>query len=351
MLKCRKAIVLILLIPVLSSAEVGQGTGLQLSVAGDIVGTFGSTAQNRLDPREAEILLYAPIDHVFDGLVSLAAHNEQGQVFFELHELTFGSSKLIPRSRFRIGQYFLGIGRLNQFHRHDWPFISAPKVHSDFLNEEGIQDTGIEYAYLLPTSFYLDLTVGITNGWVFGHSHTQGTKPNVPTHYARLATYVDLFSDGGMQTGLNYLGRKDSAGENTTLLGLDLTAKWRQDKILRFLLQSEFWYRVKSPKNAETERTLGFYIYPQYGFSSTFSAGLRIDGYNVLSLKDAGGNKISNFDYGLVPTLAYRASEFSTVKASYGFLGALKEGKDTNPQRVFEIQAVFILGAHPSHDF
>lgn len=327
------------------------GTGLQISAAGDIVGNFGGTSDNRLTPREAEVVLYAPVDHLFDGTASLAAHEESGKYFFEIHELHIGSSKLIPRSRFRLGQFFLGIGRLNQFHRHDWPFVSAPKVQSSFLGEEGVQDTGVEYSYLFPTPFYLDLTLAITNGWVFGHAHTLGEKPYVPTHYVRLVTYNGLFYDGGMQTGLNYVGRKDSQGANTILLGLDLTAKWREAQILKFLLQSEVWYRILSTSGQPSEHTLGFYVYPQYGFTPSWSLGLRVDGYSVLNLRDASQNRIPNYDYGLVPTLTYKASEFSTIRASYGFKGHLSDLKESNSERFFEIQGVFILGSHPAHDF
>lgn len=328
---------------------IGRGTGLELSVAGDIVGTFGGASNNRLEPREAEIQLYAPIDHLFDGIASLAAHNEKGQYFFEIHQLTIGSSKLISRTRFHLGQYFLGIGRLNRFHRHDWPFISAPKVQTSFFHKEGIRDSGIEFGYLFPTDLYLDLTVGVTNGWVYGHAHDEGTKPHVPTHYAKLATYADLFSDGGMQMALNYLGRKDNNGERVTLVGFDLTAKWRRDKLLRFLLQSEIWYRIQSPRSTPSERAVGLYVYPQIGLTETFYAGLRVDGFSVLSKRDASENWIGNYDYALVPTLSYKASEFSTVRMAYNFLDSFGQGQPS--QHIFEVQAVFILGAHPSHDF
>lgn len=332
-------------------AEIGNGTGLQISAAGDILGSFGKGSKDKLIPREGEVLVFAPIDQLFDGVINLAAHDEAGKVFFEVHEMTIGSTKLIPRSRFRIGQLFLGIGRLNQFHRHDWPFTSAPKVQSDFLHEEGVNDTGIEYGYLFPTPFYLDLTVGVANGWIFGHAHSEGFKPKGPTHYARLATFNTLFWDGGMQTGLNYLGRTDSAGTKVTLLGVDHTAKWKENTILTFLLQSEVWYRIKTPSGGASEKTLGFYVYPQYGISPSWSVGMRIDGYSVLSLEDASKSHIGNYDYGFVPTVTYKASEFSTIRASMNFKGHLSQGVESSPERVFEIQSVFILGSHPAHDF
>ena len=352
----KKAILIIaaLLLECRAPAEIADGTGLQVSAAVDLVGTFGgqtgNTVANRLEAREAELSLFSPIDHLFDGLVSLAAHQENGIAFFEIHEAAISSSRLIPRSRFRLGQFFLGIGRLNQVHRHDWPFVSAPKVHTEFLNNEGVIDTGFEYSYLAPVPFYLDLTFGITNGWVFGHAHNIGRKPLFPTHYARAATYLPLLG-GGVQLGLNYVGRRASNGVSTTLLGLDTVAKWREGQQLTYLFQSEIWYRARTVAGADAEKTLGMYFYPQCALSPQLSLGVRLDFYSVLNLKDAVGENVTNIDYGLVPTLTYKASEFSTIRVSYDYLGSYRSGRQVGAQKIFEIQATFILGTHPAHDF
>ncbi len=107
------------------------GTGLQILGAGDIVGDFfssnGAQNPNQIDIREVELGVFAPADYLFDGALIFAAHNENGSKIAEIHEAYIGSSRLIPNSRFRVGYYFLNIGRLNSFHRHDWPFTSAPK--------------------------------------------------------------------------------------------------------------------------------------------------------------------------------------------------------------------------------
>jgi hypothetical protein len=339
-----------------------DGTGLQISGTGDIIGMFGTSNStpntNRFDAREAELTVFAPIDHLFDGQISLAAHQENGAAFFEIHELFVGSTKLIPRSRFRVGQYFLGFGRLNQFHRHDWPFISAPKVNSVFFGGsesiffEAARDTGVEYSWLMPLPFYLDLTVGITNGWVLGHSHVIGTKPNMPTHYIRAATFVDPFlGEGKMQLGFNYVGRRDSGANNRAFFGIDATAKWREQDYTKFLLQSEIWLMLHRPNGGTNENILGYYLFPQYSFNSNWSVGIRFDGYWNLTRTDAFGNSARSFSYGVVPTVSYKASEFSTFRVAYNWKGTLEDGTERLPERLLEFQAVFILGAHPAHEF
>jgi hypothetical protein len=232
-----------------TSVWADQGDGLKISVAADIVGRQSLSSpppvNDRWDLREGEVMLYAPIDHLFDGVLSLAAHRETDEFTFEPHEAYIGSTKLIPRSRFRIGQFFLGIGRLNQFHRHDWPFITAPKVQQEFFagtgtNAEGITDTGVEYSYLTPLPFFFEITAGVTNGWVFGHAHTVGVKALLPTIYFRGTTFVP-WTSGGAQIGLNVMTNRDSTGEQKNLAGLDFTAKWKEAGVTQFLLQSEIW--------------------------------------------------------------------------------------------------------------
>ncbi len=350
--------IFIAIIGLLLAASAGwaaDNTGLQSSVSADIVGQSAlhgpQTTQNRLDVREAEVVFYAPADHLFDGNVSLAAHAEGGIPNVELHEGYVGSHKLIPRSRFRVGQFFLGIGRLNQFHRHDWPFTTAPKVHKEFFGDEAILDTGAEYSYLTPLPFFLELTVGLTNGWTFGHDHTRGTAPKTPTNYARATTYLDLPWEGGAQIGLNYLGRQGREGIQRTMFGLDATAKWRDGAILKFLFQSEVWYRTLTPTGATGQEALGFYLYPQAHLGSDFFAGVRFDYYSALNLQDAFGGDVKSVELNFVPTLTYRPSEFALVRLSYNHRPEFQGTAPVQTAGYVELQSVFFLGAHPAHDF
>lgn len=332
-----------------------DGSGLQLSTSVDVVGQANTNstgpATDRLDVREAEFMFYAPIDHIFDGTFSAAAHRESGESMLEIHEAFIGSTKLIPNSHFKLGQFFLGVGRLNQVHRHEWPFISAPKVHEKFFGEEAASDGGLEYGYLFPTSYYLNLTLGLTNGWTYGHAHNQGERPKTSTHYARLSTYFDTFADGGAQLGLNYLGRKSHDDIQMTLIGLDLTAKWKDNKVLKHLLQTELWHRTLKPENARSEETLGFYVYPQYGFDSEFLFGVRGDMYTVLSLEDITGSKVQNLDFAFVPTFTYKPSEFSTLRLAYNYISSQQGSQPAQVSGMVEVQATFILGSHPAHAF
>lgn len=331
-----------------------DGTGLKVSASVDIVGKVGDAglgSKDRLEVREAELMVYSPVDHLFHGMLNMAAHVGADGAFFEIHEAYIGSTKLIPRSRFVLGHFPLSIGRLNWTHRHEWPFVSAPKVQANFFDPEAVFDTGIEFATLLPTPFYWDLLVGVTNGWTFGHSHTLGERPDIPNHYIRSVHYFDLPHKGGMQLGLNYLGRRNDAGTHFHFPGLDATVKWRRGKRLLFLLQSEIWARMLNPKGGSLETTLGGYIFPQYGFTSQWYFGVRGDFFTVLDLKQATGGRVSNGTYAAVPTLTWKPSEFAALRMAYTFEYDKPGAAPKEIKHGFEFQATFNIGAHPAHDF
>lgn len=329
---------------------------IQQSAAVDLVAPVvldeGQSSQNKLNLRSAEFVFFGPIDHIFDGVLNFAGHTDEGEFRFEVHEGYIGSSKLIPRSRFRVGKFLLGVGRLNQFHRHDWPFVSAPKVHATYFDSEAVIDTGAEYSILAPLPFYLDLTIGVTNGYCYGHCHTEGNRPQVPLHYFRPSTFIDLASGSGLLLGASYLGRTDNRNVRTSLVGIDGTYKRREGRTLRWLLQSEVWHRSVDSRLAADESSIGIYVYPQYGLNEQLQLGLRLDGFSVLNQKfPVTQAKQDNFHYALVPTVTYRTSEFSTLRAAYTHAIQSTQGERDTTERRFELQLVFILGAHPAHDF
>jgi hypothetical protein len=341
------------LMPSIGFSQNQDPSGMKASVSVDIVGDYNakkdSGASDKLQPRGAEVMFYGPIDPMFDGVLSFAAHPEEGEALFEAHEAYLGSDRLIPMSRFRIGQFFLGVGRLNQTHTHEWPFISSPIVQERFFGPEGVLDSGVEYSILLPLPFYLDLTVGATNGFNYGHDEAESEKPKKMTHYARVVNFFESeFMD--VQSGLSFLAREAADGTDMTLVGWDLTGKQRARDILKLLWQSEVWLRKLKPEGAKSEDTLGLYLYPQYGFDSRVQFGVRYDYLTVTTLKDASGKAVKNHESAIIPTIGYKPSEFSTVRLGYSFKETDNSEEKTKGQ-IVETQVTFLLGAHPTHKF
>ena len=333
-----------------------SGSGLNVSLAGDMLYSHGLSKDapqgDNMIMRGAEIMFYAPIDHLFSGTLSAAAHEENGVTVFELHELFLESNKILPATRIKAGRFFLGVGRLNQIHQHDWPFIRAPKVHQNFFAKEAVFDSGVEVGHLLPVNFYLDFSWGITSGYRYGHAHTAGAKPQTPTHYLRLETFKSFSSTEGIKLGLNYLGRRDQKNNKFRIAGFDLTGKWREGRQIKYMLQSEFWYRNQEDLRGDIREQVGAYIFNRTDLSHTLSLGLRLDGYNDLSKRNSlTGKKINNIEYACALELTFKPSEFSTIRPGISHSFMREEGKTIEKDTRIEMQLVFILGTHPAHDF
>jgi len=350
----KEFIILYLLIPV--PIQLKASDAVKLSLAADMVYSqainSNSQADDKLVMRGAELSFYAPIDHQFDGLLSAAAHDEGGETVFELHELNLSSSKIIPRSHFKIGQFFLGIGKLNHQHQHDWSFIRAPIHHAIFFDQEGTLDSGLEYDYLLPTPWISHMTLGITSGHKWGHSHTAGSRPKIPTHYFRYSQFHPIGRTDGIEWGINTARRKDSQGILSELLGFDLTIKFREGKVIKHKWLSETWYRHQKDAQLNSSEQIGSYIYYSYGINESFSIGHRLDGYRDNSLINSlTQKKINNIRYNNTLDFTYYSSEFARIKSALSHDFSREEGVSKNRDTRFEMQFVFILGSHPAHDF
>ncbi|WP_413585377.1 hypothetical protein [Bdellovibrio sp. HCB274] len=332
---------------------------LNFSAALDVTApyNFEDDSNNKMGIRSAEFMIYAPLDPTFDALINFAAHDHDGEFHTEIHEGYISSSKLIQNLRFKAGMFLLGVGRLNQFHQHDWPFITAPKVQTEFFGDEGMHDTGLEFTYLLPTESYWDITVGVTDGYQTvsedhgDHTHESSERPTAPTFYIRPSTFIDLGETGGLQIGLNYLSASDSHGVRTELAGLDFVFKRKEGNFNRWLLQSEIWNRVQNSDLTERSNQMGAYIFPEYGFNPRWFLGLRMDAFTDLSLSYDDGEHRDNLDYAFVPTLTYKNSEFVTWRIAYTHEVNNVSQEADQINRVLELQFIAILGAHPAHTF
>jgi len=331
-------------------------TGLEISVTGDMVSNIGMndeyTGDDKVTMRGAELMLYAPIDYQFDGFLSAVAHDENGVTNFELHELYISSSRILPRSYLRFGQFFMNIGRLNRFHQHDWPFTRAPKVHRVFFDDEGIYDTGIEYSYIVPTAHPININVGLTSGYRYGHSHTKGSKPKVPSHYGRVTSFFPFSSINGLEIGLNYLGRTDSINNQLQIFGVDLTSKWREARILSTLIQSEIWFKKQTDSLQSETQEAGLYFFNDFSTGQQSSVGYRLDVYKDLTKRNPLTNKkINNISYGGLLQATYISSEFSKIRATISHEFDREEGLTDSRDTRFALQLFFIIGSHPAHDF
>ena len=311
-----------------------------------------SAGENKMGIRGAELSLYGPLDPFFDGKLTMAAHDENGEQFFELHEAYIQSARLLPSLRAKVGRFFLGVGRLNQLHQHDWPFITAPRSHAQFFDKEGVADSGLELAYLLPANRFWEIQFGVTNGYTYGHTHSAGQRPHIPTHYIHPTTYWELSETTGLQLGLNYLGRTSFDKYQNQIFGFDLTFKDRDGKTLAWLVQSEFYYRKLSHPVEKTQEFVGGYVYPEKGFDERNSLGVRFDLFSETSRTFlTTSDRRKNLHYALAPTYTFRSSEFAKWRVAYTYQADTQQGDVDDIEQKVELQFTLILGDHPAHDF
>ncbi len=352
----KKIFCLFLFVATLSNSYALKYSDVEISAAGDFIYEHGlnkeSSASDRVKMRGVELSVFAPVDDTFNGVLAAAAHDENGEVVVELHELYISSFSLVPRSNIRLGQFFIPIGRLGRSHQHDWVFTRAPKFYRSFFGDEGIIDTGLEYSYMLPTESIYNLSFGVTSGYVYGHAHTEGSKPKVPTHFARFSRFFELSTTSGVDLGLSYLGRTDTQENDLKLVGLDFVAKWRQGRMTKYLLQSELWYKNETNSANESSEQVGMYILNQFGMSVENSFAFRLDAFKDLSKRNAITNRISNnISYGVLAQHTFTSSEFLKIRSTLAHEFDREEGITTGKDTRATLQFVFILGSHPAHDF
>lgn len=337
----------------------------------DIVGSTGSTdagLESDFYVREFELSAYSKIDHTFDGILTLAYHHEleAGESHLEVHEGFLLSSKLIDLSTVKIGKFFLGFGRLNRFHRHDWVFTEAPLVQKSFFGNEGAKDTGAEIKRNLP-SLESTFTLGLTSGNEFNHTgehdHEEGVveKVKAPTAYARYAKFFEFTTTKGLEVGLNYVQRMDAESKKYQYSGLDLVYKNRVGKVVKTLVQFEAWARaLEHVEEGETEKhnDTGAYIYFENGLNQHHAWGVRYDFYSQDEREEEEGHDHSidglevEDDFSAV-TLAYiyTNSEFMRTRLSveHGQGIHVEDDEDIDSYTKGTLQFVFSIGAHPAH--
>ncbi|MEQ9366534.1 MAG: hypothetical protein RIF32_20000 [Leptospirales bacterium] len=337
---------------------------LDILAAVDMVGEWDNeepdTTGNEFAIREVELGFFADIDQLAQGVVLMAAHNEGGEFFYEVHEAYFNFPRFfVPNLSARAGQMFFDVGRLNATHRHDWKFTQAPVVHEELLDEEAAEDTGLELSYLMPWPFWQELTLGVFNGKTFGHSHVQGPEKNNPLYTAHLPQFFSIADDWGTQFGFSYLRwhPTEEANRVTHQYGFDFLLKWVQGHGRQLELSSEVWYRETREKNerrfdppaAPIETRVGGYVFAEYRFHREWGVGYRYDYFTNPNFRDNDGRieKKNGIEQNSV-MVTYYPSEFSYFRATAERETILEAGDNTYQ---FYLQADFIIGRHPPHKY
>lgn len=129
--------------------------------------------------RETEFAFEASVDPYFDAFAMLVI---EGTDTVDLEEAYFTTSSLPWGLQVKGGRFLSDIGYINNQHPHEWDFVDRPLVSEHLFGNHGIQETGVQLNWLLPTQTYLKAGVEALQGSTSGIANYQGDSS------ARVAT-------------------------------------------------------------------------------------------------------------------------------------------------------------------
>ena len=326
-----------------------QALNPNISLTGDFYGSVSSSdcasiknggeysdGRNRFFMREAEFHVIAPLDPFTRGKFFLGVpgdgHLEIGEAYMEWLNLPFNTN-------LKIGMFATQFGILNRWHDHGLPQVDRPKTLVHLFGLENFGGVGAGANFLLPKLWAhvneLDLEV-VTGG--DGISFDEAYDNVIVVSH--LKNYYDLTRNTYLEIGLSGAhGYNDkSAGDRTTLGGLDLAYKWSpagRSHYRTVEFRNEFFLSHRETFNKTLNR-LGFYSYISNKMGARYWIGIRY-GYSELPWETE-----KEYEWDITPYLDFWQSEFVMMRLQYSYT---HRSYEENDHSVF-LQSVWSMGPH-----
>jgi hypothetical protein len=293
----------------------------------------------------------------------------------ELEEAYAETTALPWNLQLKAGQFFAAFGRQNQQHPHAWSFVDEPLILSRVFGPDGLRNVGTQLAWLAPTPFYSELTLGVFNGeggTAFSFRDTGNSYGRTPVDRGlrgpgdllfvpRAAASFDVTDSQTLVLGASAAFGPNDSGPNarTEIYGLDAYWKWKSPHAnggFPFVAwQTEAMYRhyeagadPTASLSADTLHDYGFYTQLLYGFRLGWVAGLRAEYVNNDQAPTDPQTPGSRGDrFRLSPDLTWYPTEFSKLRLQYNY----DHGQVFGDEHSVWMQLEFLLGAHAAHKF
>jgi len=316
-----------------------------IAVIGDFLGAVGGNDTDRATPalemHEVEASLQAIVDPYARADFFLVFSPEE--VGVEEGFVTFTS--LPANFLVKVGKMRASFGKVNTMHNHILPWTERPLVTQNLVgDEEGISDAGISVSRLFPNSLlFLEGTAEVYRGEM--EDLFSAPRRQDVTWVGRLRGYRDLTESTNLDFGGSFARGTGTEGEgfHTSLIGADLTFRWRPLRraiYKRLLARTELVWSRRDLLDGTEARAFGAYVSSEYQFARRWFAGVRLDRSERAddpSLVDKGGSFL----------LTWWPSEFSQIRGQYRHT-RYGEGIKAN-ELLF--QFLFSIGAHGAHTF
>ena len=328
---------------------------------------------------ESELSLFASVDHLFAGQLTIALTPENE---VEVEE-AYGVATAVPHGFVpKFGRFFSGIGYLNEQHQHAWDFQDAPLVYQAFLGRQFAQD-GVQIKWVAPTDLFLELGAEIGNGEAFPGSGRNSNSTGAWSAFVHAGG--DIGANASWRGGVSYLKTKAGdrvgtqpdtsgniaqtvfAGETQTTIA-DFVWKYAPTgnaKDMNVKLQGEyFWQRSRGALTYDSDGALGltntddyrasqsgFYLQGIWQFMPNWRAGVRYDRLNART--PHYGTNTELLETGAFNPQKWTAmfdwtpSEFSRLRIQY----AQNKQRSGFTDNALFIQYILSLGAHLGHKF
>ncbi len=258
----------------------------------------------------------------------------------ELEEAYIQFDRLFPRLMVRIGRERLPFMKYNLLDGHELPFSTRPIAVSRFFGPHGLIDDGVRLAYLLPTSQYLSLELGVYNGR--NDVAFAGRETNARTLMGRLHGYTSWNDDNDeIDWNLGWLHGDNITRRSSNIFTADATYQHFRNQFDRFIVSAGYLYGDLNTPEGNKDRH-GYYL----------QLARRWDRYRINELglllesaDSADPHQDDNWDmYSIYYT--WHRTERVRFRLQYSHLEP-DHGPDDD---MLFFQTTYVMGTHPPHD-
>jgi hypothetical protein len=304
---------------------------------------------NGLDLQEAELQFSADVDPYLRAVALLSFSQEDGKTSYGVDpEEIYAETISLPWITLRAGKFKMAFGRHNQLHSHAYPFIDAPLIHQRLLGEEGLNENAVSAAALLPAPWFSELTLqalGLQNESLF-KSRNSGDLGTL-AHFKNL---WDLNDSLTMELGLSGVAGRNEFGNNASLVGSDLTFKWRPAEGGKYRALIWSWEYLLAQRvgladatTLESQQKLGgLATWLQYQFAERWWVQGR---YEYVGMPRSQALNVATKESAL---LAFLPSEFSALRLQYDWI---QDQARSQHDHAIAFQYNISIGAHPAHAY
>lgn len=265
---------------------------------------------------------------------------------YEVHpEEAFIETIAIPSITLKGGVFLSQFGKYNSVHLHALPFIYRGVVQEEMFGHEGFGAAGVSASFLMPLSWFSEFTLEAlspSNEDLFEES------AHATVYVGKLKNLWELSNSTTVEwgiSGLNYerAAYNDNDTEITSLVGTDLTIKWRPLKNGKS--ESAMWsteYISKTREGSVEEENAGITSFFRYQFKQRWFGQFQYEYLGIDRSEDEDYAHATSALIGFIP------SEFSGIRLQYD---VIKSNEFDEDEKRLSLQLNMSIGAHPAHTY